>query len=88
MKLIYIEWEDSMTRSDGWWTLKEAQKWAEEERYLVRECGWLIKEDKEFITLSTKFSDVTEHAEKMYCILHKIPRTWIRKRVDLTKYIR
>jgi hypothetical protein len=84
MKLIYIEWEDATAQST-WHTKEEVEEFIKSSN-LVRQVGWVYKEDKEFLVLVSRQIDwVTSDTE--YGHLQKIPKTWIRKRKDLTEYI-
>jgi hypothetical protein len=77
-KLIYLEWCDAISNT-GWMTEKQALRWAEEDQWLVKNVGWIIKETKEYLVLSSKYSEET----KEFGLLHKIPKTWVRKRKEL-----
>jgi len=78
MKLIYIEWCDALT-NPNWFEKQEALDWAEDEEYgnwIVREVGWLLKDSKEMIVIASGWNKY----EDKFVNLHKIPKTWIRKR--------
>ena len=85
-KLIYIEWEDACS-NDKWMDEAEAEHWAHAERYLVKQVGFVWREDKKHIVL---FGGVYDSGEFMnqYHNFIKIPKSWIRKRINLTKYIK
>ena len=53
MKLIYIEWADAHTNTAGWRTEEEAKLWAKATDFFIRECGWVIEENKEYIAIAT-----------------------------------
>src|SRR5690348_7379755 len=90
MKLIYIEWEDAISNS-SWHTEQELKRWANYENSIVKEVGWLYKETKKHIVLVSRQLrediDETESDYGRFGLLQKIPKTWIQKRIDLTKYI-
>lgn len=79
MKLIYLEWADAHTNT-GWKTEEEAKLWAENTDWIIKECGWLINETKEYIAIATALKPENEYEEKQFLNLHKIPKTWIIKR--------
>lgn len=87
MKLIYIEWADAHTNTAGWRTEEEAKLWAKATDFFIRECGWVIEENKEYIAIATALKPENEFEDKQFLNLHKIPKTWIKKRVDLTKNV-
>lgn len=87
MKLIYIEWMDCGSRP-GWMSLDEAKTWAKERGFYISECGFLLEETKEYILFATSYSPKDSWDGEMINTPTKIPTTWIRKRVDLTKYIK
>ena len=82
-KLIYIEWCDAES-SHGWWSEEDAIAWAEDDgRWVVREAIWLIKETKEYILTATRLvpeETSGDFEETKYGYIHKIPKTWIKKR--------
>lgn len=80
MKLIYLEWADAHTNTSGWKTEAEAKFWAKETNWFIRECGWVIEETKEYIAIATGLKPENDYEEKQFLNLHKIPKTWIRRR--------
>lgn len=82
MKLIYIEWCDALTNK-GWRTREEAEFWADTDDWIVRSGGWLIKETKEYILLALSWNPQNQYEENQFGNLHKIPKTWIKKRKTL-----
>ena len=79
MKLIYIEWEDAHARS-GWHTEEEMESYHSGERAIVKEIGWVYKENPQYLTLYSRVIDWKEYNDTQYGLLQKIPKTWIRKR--------
>lgn len=81
MKLIYLEWEDA-TANAGWFSRSGAEEWGESAGSLIKQVGWLIAENKEFIVFASrwdgKFDD--DDGNETFGGLQKIPKTWIRKR--------
>ena len=89
MKLIYLEWEDSIAAlEEGWLQPQQALDWAKNTDCIVKQIGWLIQEDKKYITIAGAMYDATNFTNQHFCNLQKIPMTWIRKRIDLTKHIK
>ena len=86
MKLIYIEWHDAFAQG-GWMTKKELDEWKEGE-WIVREVGWVIEETETQIILAARYSPPDGADVEQYGLLQKIPKTWIRKKIDLTKHIK
>jgi len=92
-KLIYIEWADATHPEDGSWYSEDAlKKWAKEDSYWVSQCGWVIEETKEYLLLASSMAQtstlISDYSETQLGGYLKIPTTWIRKRKDLTKYIK
>ena len=75
MKLVYLEWGDAISNT-GWMSKEDALEWGEEQHWLVKNVGWLLKETKDYILLAAKYSDGSGE----YGLLHKIPKTWIKRR--------
>jgi len=87
MRLIYIEWADAI--ADPRWLKKEdAERWAKSSAWIVRECGFLLTETKQYIVLVSQYKEGNYWSEERYSGFKKIPKTWIKKRVDLTKHIK
>lgn len=88
-KLIYLEWEDACSLHE-WRHESQLLDWANNTEYMVKQVGWLIKETKRFIFIASRFSPgntYQEIYEDQYGMLQKIPKTWVRKRINLSKYI-
>jgi len=73
LKLVYIEWGDAISNT-GWMNKEDILKWGENNTWLVKNIGWVIKETKLYILLASKYSEETNE----YGLIHKIPRTWIK----------
>jgi hypothetical protein len=82
MKLIYLEWEDAIGQS-GWHTEEEFKQWATKDNTVCKQVGWVYKETKKYLILSSRLS-LDNYAQKdselQYGQLEKIPKTWIRKK--------
>lgn len=80
MKLIYTEWEDAVSNA-RWFTRDEMENWADHaSEWLIREAGWLIRETPRYLIIATSWKPEDENTDEQFCNLHKIPKTWIRKR--------
>lgn len=86
IKLIYIEWVDAI-RNSNWMLSHEALGWGKISQWIVRETGWLIEEKKEYIILAMGHKMADENTDEQFNNLIKIPKPWIQRRVDLTKYL-
>lgn len=86
MKLVYVEWADAVHNAE-WFTDTQANHWHDGTDWIVRECGWLVKEDKKGITLACRWKQADEYSDPQIGGLQFIPTPWIRKRRDLTKHI-
>ena len=86
MKLIYIEWEDAVANA-SWYTEEELRQWHQQGGVIIKEVGWLFSEEGSHITMIGRISPGEGNIYSTYGALQKIPKTWIRKRIDLTKYI-
>ena len=87
MKLIYIEWHDAFSHT-GWMDKNNVEKIADHEEYIVKQVGWLFKETKREIVLVSQYKPEDVRDDELFGSIQKIPKTWIRKRVNLTKYIK
>ena len=81
-QLIYLEWADAHTNM-GWFKDDEVDEWAKHE-WMIREAGWLIRETKEHLIFATGYRPEDEWQDRQYVNLHRIPKTWVRKRKNLT----
>lgn len=85
-ELVYLEWEDAVADS-GWKTSTEVREWARKQSGLVKECGWIIEENKEWLIMASRIGPIKSNNEPLeesdVGLVQKIPRTWIRKRKKL-----
>ena len=86
-KLIYIEWSDAIANA-VWRSEEEAEEWANDAKWHIKSVGWLIKETDEYIALALSEKEEDDYSVKQYANLQKIPKTWIKNRIDLTKHIK
>lgn len=81
-KLVYLEWNDAFEAPDTWMTIKRVEEWGKNEDWIVEEIGWILEENKKYILIANRRTK-----DGMYSSVMKIPKTWILKRIDLTKHI-
>ncbi|HUX79297.1 MAG TPA: hypothetical protein VMW10_06100 [Alphaproteobacteria bacterium] len=84
-KFIYIEWQDAFSNGT-WFKESELKEWFDAEMF-VKQTGWVIHEDKKRIVIATRMSWDSYSEEWHYGLLQNIPKTWIKKRRNLTKAI-
>jgi hypothetical protein len=82
MKLIYIEWQDAHTQ-EGWNTDEEIKEFCDNQEFIIKECGWLIEETKRHLVIGTALKEKTDYWSRQVLHLHKIPKTWIKKRKNI-----
>lgn len=86
MKLTYIEWQDAISPTQAWRTLDEILEWDKGNSYVVKQVGWILKEDKHAIIMSSQMNDertLNGDLESQYAHVIRIPKTWIIKRKEL-----
>lgn len=91
-KLIYFEWADATHPVDNsWYESGELKKWAREDSYWVKQCGWIIEENKEYILIASQIAETSSlSSEKKNIMLAqyiKIPKTWIKNRIELNNHV-
>lgn len=88
MKLVYVEWEDAIA-SSAWYTMREMDEFAKEDNMTIKEIGWIYKDTPRYLVLVSRLTDEIVHGKEMvsYGHIQKIPKTWIRKRINLSKHI-
>ena len=74
----YLEWHDAHSNA-GWFSKEEVEEWMKCE-WIIREAGWIIEENNKFIVFATSHKPADEWTDEKFGQLHKIPKTWIRKR--------
>ena len=87
-KLLYIRWIDAASPTDaGWQSDIDIEEFAKTP-YEIEDVGFVFSEDKHYITLIGGHSMPDEAFEGACHRVMKIPKAVIRKKVDLTRYIR
>jgi hypothetical protein len=82
MKLIYLEWQDAIHNAN-WFEKDLAEEWHNATQFLIKECGWLVKEDKKGITLACRYKVEDNHTVEQFGGLQYIPKTWVKKRKEI-----
>lgn len=88
LKPVYLEWLDACSNTNGWMTLSEAKRWCEENKWYVQQLGFIIYENKKEIAIVGEAEPGDRKHLMTVGLIQKIPKTWIRKRIDLSKYIK
>jgi hypothetical protein len=83
MKLIYLEWCDAVAFGNEWQSGDAAREWGEKADWLIRECGWLLEEKKEYIVIASCWKKEDDYIYEQFMHLRKIPKTWIKKRKNI-----
>lgn len=83
LKIVYVEWCDAISHDAGWTDQEEILRWAENDNWIVKEVGFIIKETKEYILLTSKIGDYADNEQIQYSQCMKIPKTWIIKRQEI-----
>lgn len=54
-KIVYVEWIDIASTDSGWRTLEEAMDWADETDSVVRQVGFFLDKDDDYLTLACSY---------------------------------
>jgi hypothetical protein len=80
-KLVYIEWEDAVDDTSlDWKTKNEVFEWVKDSKWIIKQSGFILKEDKTGIVFASKMEQGNEKYEATFRGISRIPKTWIRKR--------
>jgi hypothetical protein len=84
-KIIYLEWCDAIADSSRWMSIKEAKDWGNNEDWLIKQVCFLLDETQEYLLLAGRINP-HQHTEDEIRVdsLLKLPKTWIRNRIDLS----
>lgn len=85
VKLIYIEWCDAITYTDGWIDRESVIEWAKNDDWIIRQAGFLIEENEKYIILAAKYNPQIETNDK-YSELTKIPKTWVKRKKIISSF--
>ena len=86
MPFVLIRWCDALSHTDEWHDEDFYIDWANGIEWLIETTGWILKETKEYILLAAQRGNLTD-GEYQYSMVMKIPKTWIKLRIDLTEHI-
>lgn len=85
LKLVYVEWVDTIGDPDNGWKDEEgSDDFFERDDNIVRESGFIWCEDDDYICLVGKYMPSIYNTLSAYRT--KIPKKWILKIIEL-KYI-
>jgi len=87
LTLIYLEWADAVSSGSGWTMKEDLDRWIDESEWIIKQCGWILHEDKKHITIVSQIKPEDAFTEAQHGHIQKIPQSWIRKRVNLNKHI-
>jgi hypothetical protein len=79
--IVAIEWVDAHADS-GWMSIPEAEKLAKAEWYCT-DVGILIKETPKVLVFAQRLSPPFQDGQLQIGSLHRIPKTWVRRRIVL-----
>jgi hypothetical protein len=82
IKLQYIEWNDAITMQNGWYLIESIKEWGRTNDWKIKQVGYVIEENKNYILLATKYNP-QETEEDKYSEITKIPKIWIKKRINV-----
>lgn len=54
-RIVLIEWEDITSSDTTWRELEDAQNWADETDSIVRQVGYLIAKDQDYVVLACSY---------------------------------
>jgi hypothetical protein len=86
MKPVYIEWEDAFSWDKYGWLDDDRLDEIKEQSFIVKQLGFITHEDEHKIVIISRFGVFSDNGEKVSGGVMNIPKPWIKKRVDLTKY--
>lgn len=50
-KVVFVEWEDITATDTNWRSEEEAQDWVDESHSIVRQVGFLLSKDENYLSL-------------------------------------
>src|SRR5258706_9321126 len=80
---IYLEWCDAISDNSRWMSIEDARQWGENEDWVIKQVCFLLDEKDEYLLLASRINphSVTEDSLRVDGLL-KLPKTWVRKRID------
>jgi hypothetical protein len=85
LRIIYVEWDDAADEA-GWMNARELETWRGT-RHLVRETGYVLEDTDDHLILSAAWGPETPFSPEAFAKLTRIPKTWIRRRVELGRIV-
>ena len=76
--LVYIEWEDAYSLHSDWNTESEIASIMDDESFVVKQTGFLLKETDRFIVLANQLNPLKQ-SDSQFSGLHRIPKGTLRK---------
>ena len=89
LRFLYVEWVDAVGPAEsGWLTPDELAEYLQREM-LIKECGWVVDQSKDYISLVAGLSEEPVGSEwvSVYHRLIRIPIKCIRKKKDLSRVL-
>ncbi len=85
MPIIYLEWCDAIADSTRWMSVNDAKDWGKNEDWVIKQVCFLLDETKEYLLLANRINPhlKTEDEIRVDGLL-KLPKTWVRNRIDLS----
>ena len=83
-QLVYIEWHDAFCNT-GWLSREDVENAIGNGEEIVRQVGWIYKETKREIILVSRYTPKKAYTGENFGLVQKIPKTWIRKRINLNQ---
>jgi hypothetical protein len=54
-KLLYVEWIDICSTDSNWRSIEEADTWVDDADSIVRQTGFLVSKDDDFLVLTCSY---------------------------------
>lgn len=88
-KLVYLEWIDAVGPAESGWINTDEIKEHLGREMLIKEAGWVIDENKEYLSIVAGMSEEPPDSEwcSIYHRLIRIPQKCIRRKKDLSRFI-
>lgn len=85
-RLVYLEWDDAVG-NPRWFDEEEAEAWLNNTQYIISETGFLLAEDSKAIYIAGFWKPEDSMTVQQFGNLRRIPKNWIKKKIDLTKHL-
>lgn len=79
--IVALEWVDAHANS-GWFTEDQIDAQVKSDWYCT-DVGIILRETPKVILFAQRFSPVFDDDSRQWGSLHRIPKTWVRKRIVL-----